>query len=83
MDRESPQRTQEGLSASRRRQHRSRKIHARAAAGEISLAPDASYVYLCTNNTIEGTQWTAFPETGAVPLVADMSSDIASRRADV
>ena len=50
---------------------------------EISLAPDASYVYLCTNNTIEGTQWTAYPETGAVPLVADMSSDIASRRTDV
>ena len=46
---------------------------------EISLSPDASYVYLCTNNTIEGTQWTAFPETGRVPLVADMSSDIASR----
>jgi phosphoserine aminotransferase len=50
---------------------------------EIALAPDASYVYLCTNNTIEGTQWTAFPETGGVPLVADMSSDIASRRMDV
>jgi phosphoserine aminotransferase len=50
---------------------------------EVSLAPDASYVYLCTNNTIEGTQWTAYPETGAVPLVADMSSDIASRRTDV
>jgi phosphoserine aminotransferase len=51
--------------------------------GEIELAPDASYVYLCTNNTIEGTQWTTLPETGGVPLVADMSSDIASRRADV
>ncbi len=50
---------------------------------EISLSPDASYVYLCSNNTIEGTQWTAFPETGAVPLVADMSSDIASRPLDV
>ena len=35
------------------------------------------------NNTIEGTQWTAFPETGGVPLVADMSSDIASRPIDV
>ena len=50
---------------------------------EITLTPDASYVYLCTNNTIEGTQWTTFPETGTVPLVADMSSDIASRRMDV
>jgi phosphoserine aminotransferase len=50
---------------------------------EISLSPDASYVYLCTNNTIEGTQWHALPETGNVPLVADMSSDIASRSMDV
>jgi phosphoserine aminotransferase len=50
---------------------------------EIMLAPDASYVHLCTNNTTEGTQWTALPESGTVPLVADMSSDIASRRMDV
>ena len=50
---------------------------------ELSLRPDASYVYLCTNNTIEGTQYHALPETGEVPLVADMSSDIASRPADV
>src|SRR5258706_13164155 len=50
---------------------------------EISLSPDASYVHLCTNNTIEGTQYHALPETGEVPIVADMSSDIASRPLDV
>ena len=50
---------------------------------EIKFSPDASYVHICTNNTIEGTQWTAVPETGNVPLVADMSSDIASRPVDV
>jgi phosphoserine aminotransferase len=50
---------------------------------EISFAPDASYVHMCTNNTIEGTQWSEIPNTGAVPLVADMSSDIASRLMDV
>lgn len=50
---------------------------------EIKFSPDASYVHLCTNNTIEGTQWTALPDTGATPLVADMSSDIASRPIDV
>jgi phosphoserine aminotransferase len=50
---------------------------------EISLAPDASYVHMCTNNTIEGTQWTTMPETGEVPLVADMSSDILARPTDV
>jgi phosphoserine aminotransferase len=50
---------------------------------EISLSPDASYVHMCTNNTIEGTQYHALPETGGVPIVADMSSDIASRPLDV
>jgi phosphoserine aminotransferase len=51
-------------------------------AEEIKFSPDASYVHICSNNTIEGTQWSAFPETSA-PLVADMSSDIASRAIDV
>ncbi|HKW35613.1 MAG TPA: 3-phosphoserine/phosphohydroxythreonine transaminase [Candidatus Acidoferrum sp.] len=50
---------------------------------EINLSADASYVYLCTNNTIEGTQWTNVPDTRNIPLVADMSSDIASRPIDV
>jgi phosphoserine aminotransferase len=50
---------------------------------EIKFSPDASYVHICTNNTIEGTQWATPPETGSVPLVADMSSDIASRQIDV
>jgi phosphoserine aminotransferase len=50
---------------------------------ELSPSPDASYLYLCTNNTIEGTQYHRVPLTGEVPLVADMSSDIASRPLDV
>jgi phosphoserine aminotransferase len=52
-------------------------------ASEISFAKDASYVHLCTNNTIEGTEWGDPPDAGDVPLVADMSSDIASRPIDV
>ena len=50
---------------------------------EISLDANASYVAMCTNNTIEGTQWSYLPATGGVPLVADMSSDIASKPIDV
>ncbi len=50
---------------------------------EFAFSPDASYVHMCSNNTIEGTQWTYMPETSGVPLVADMSSDIASRPVDV
>jgi phosphoserine aminotransferase len=53
------------------------------AANEIKLSPDPSYVYMCTNNTIEGSEWHSLPHTGNVPLVADMSSDIASRPIDV
>ncbi len=51
-------------------------------AEEIKLSADASYTYYCTNNTIEGTQYHAVPASAA-PLVADMSSDIASRPIDV
>src|SRR5207302_556734 len=40
---------------------------------EFNFSRDASYVHICTNNTIEGTQWTAIPDTGNVPLVSDMS----------
>ncbi len=50
---------------------------------EIALAPDTSYVHICTNNTIEGTQWSDIPDTLGVPLVADMSSDILSRSREV
>ncbi|HEY4979610.1 MAG TPA: 3-phosphoserine/phosphohydroxythreonine transaminase [Candidatus Acidoferrum sp.] len=49
---------------------------------EIKLSADASYTHLCTNNTIEGTQWHWVPQSAA-PIVADMSSDIASRPIDV
>jgi phosphoserine aminotransferase len=52
-------------------------------ASEISFDANASYVHICTNNTIEGTQWHSIPETGNVPLVGDMSSDILSRPVDV
>jgi phosphoserine aminotransferase len=50
---------------------------------EIKLSPEPSYAHMCTNNTIEGTQYHAIPETNGAPLVADMSSDIASRPTDV
>jgi len=50
---------------------------------EIKLNPNASYVYIASNNTIFGTQWRSFPDTLGVPLVSDMSSDILSRRIDV
>lgn len=50
---------------------------------ENSFSPDAEYFHITTNNTIFGTKFTALPETGNVPLVADMSSNILSERIDV
>ena len=47
------------------------------------VTPGAAYLHFTSNNTIEGTQWFTFPDTGKVPLVADMSSDILSRPIDV
>ena len=40
--------------------------------------PKADYLYITTNNTIFGTRYAKLPETGSVPLVADMSSNILS-----
>lgn len=45
----------------------------------IQFNNDAVYVHITSNNTIKGTQWAGFPNTGGIPLLADMSSDIMSR----
>ncbi len=50
---------------------------------ECQFTPDAAYVHITSNNTIEGTQWKAEPAVGDVPLVSDASSDIFSRPIDV
>ena len=47
------------------------------------IRPDADYVYITTNNTIYGTKYNYVPETGDIPLVADMSSNILSEEVDV
>jgi phosphoserine aminotransferase len=49
----------------------------------ISFNSNAVYAHITSNNTIKGTQWASYPETGGVPLIADMSSDIMSRPFDV
>ncbi len=48
-----------------------------------TFSRDADYFYITTNNTIYGTRYTKLPETGKVPLVADMSSNILSEVVDV
>ena len=45
--------------------------------------PDADYFHICLNNTIYGTRFTSLPDTGKVPLVADVSSCILSEPIDV
>jgi phosphoserine aminotransferase len=50
---------------------------------EWKLDPDAAYVHLTTNETIGGVEFHWVPDTGGVPIVADMSSHILSRPMDV
>ena len=48
-----------------------------------SIRPDADYVHICFNNTVYGTKFPYIPDTGNIPLVADMSSCILSEPVDV
>lgn len=52
------------------------------ALSEIEIPENAAYLHVTSNETIAGTQYQAYPDTGSVPLVSDMSSDILSRRFD-
>ena len=47
------------------------------------FSPDADYVHICFNNTIYGTTYNYIPDTGDIPLVADVSSCILSKPIDV
>ncbi|MCX8129150.1 MAG: 3-phosphoserine/phosphohydroxythreonine transaminase [Clostridia bacterium] len=49
----------------------------------FKISEDIDYVHITSNNTLEGTRYLNYPETGNIPLVADMSSDIMSTEIDV
>ena len=49
---------------------------------EIDYPNDTAYLHLTSNNTIKGTQYHEFPDSGSVPLICDMSSDILSHQVD-
>lgn len=49
----------------------------------IRFSPDAVYAHITSNNTIKGTQFSTFPDTGNIPVISDMSSDIMSRPLDM
>jgi len=53
------------------------------AQGTWKLGRNPAYVHVCTNETIAGVEYQWTPDTGAIPLVADMSSHILSRVIDV
>lgn len=52
-------------------------------ANEWKLNPAAAYFYYCPNETINGMQVAQIPQTGSVPIVADMTSSILSQEIDV
>ena len=48
----------------------------------LKFTKDADYVYMCDNNTIFGTKWKEYPNTGDIPLICDMSSCFLSEPID-
>lgn len=54
-----------------------------APVSDWKTNPSAAYVHYCPNETIDGIEIFEVPETGDIPLVADMSSTILSRKVDV
>ncbi|SEF91404.1 3-phosphoserine/phosphohydroxythreonine transaminase [Paenibacillus sp. UNC499MF] len=51
--------------------------------GGLNLSDQTAYLHVTSNETIEGSQLQSYPDTGSIPLIADMSSDILSRPVDV
>jgi len=49
---------------------------------EIPFNANADYCYICSNNTVHGTQYKSYPDTHGAPLVVDASSDLFSREVD-
>ncbi len=49
---------------------------------ELKLSSDASYLYYCSNETINGIRYNYVPDV-SVPLVTDMSSDFVSQKLDI
>ena len=52
-------------------------------ASDFQINPDSRYLHFTSNNTIEGTQYPSAPDAGSVPLVADMTSELFSRKLDL
>lgn len=53
------------------------------AIDPAAIDPTAAYLHITSNNTVCGTRWHDFPDTGGVPLIADQTSEILSRVIDV
>ncbi|MCZ8516457.1 3-phosphoserine/phosphohydroxythreonine transaminase [Paenibacillus filicis] len=49
----------------------------------LQLGENTAYLHITSNETIEGSQYQQYPDTGSVPLIVDMSSDILSRPVDI
>jgi len=49
----------------------------------FNFSENPVYLHITSNNTIKGIQWNKFPNTGNIPIIADMSSDIMSRVIDI
>lgn len=50
------------------------------SVNELKLDPNAAFLHLTSNETIHGIQWKEWPNSGSVPMIVDVSSDMLSRR---
>ena len=50
---------------------------------ELNILSNSSYFHYCANNTIYGTEWSYIPDTNGIPIICDMSSNIASKVIDI
>ena len=59
------------------------KFTRKPISGEYTVNSDSAYCYMTSNETIQGVQWQALPETGNVPIVCDASSDVFCKPVDI
>ena len=52
-------------------------------SSDYQISPDAGYLHYTSNNTIAGTQFISPPDSGSVPLISDMTSELFSRPIDM
>lgn len=73
----------EAVAAASAKDHGWRQLPPLEELERLAADGQAAYVHMTTNNTIEGSRFERFPDTGQVPLIGDMTSDLLSRQVEL